>query len=51
MGEQKMFIQLNTGTSERNKLQMYVTICVYFRRTTQSESCQEKNEFILYGSV
>ena len=52
MDEQRgMFIQLTTGTNERNKLQMYSTICVYFKGITLSESHQEKNEFMLCGSV
>ena len=52
MDEQRgMFIQLTTGTNERNKLQMYSTICVYFKGITLSESRQEKNEFMLCGSV
>lgn len=52
MGEQSgMFIQLTTGTNERNKLQTYATICVYFKRITLSESHQEKYEFMLCGSV
>lgn len=36
-----MFKQFNIATNERNKLQMYATICVHFKRIMLSKSSQE----------